>query len=32
MQRPYRSAGGTATRVLSESFGTLVGPAGFHRH
>ena len=25
--RTYRAAGGTATRVLSESFGTLVGPA-----
>ncbi|MDJ0320305.1 DUF3000 domain-containing protein [Pseudarthrobacter sp. PS3-L1] len=27
-QAPYRSAGGTATRVLSESFGTLSGRPG----
>ena len=29
---PYRAAGGTATRVLSESFGTLADTARVHRH
>ena len=29
---PYRAAGGTATRVLSESFGTLADTARVDRH